>query len=723
MFDLSRLRNRLAPPPATAPRPRPTVRLAAVTLCGALLAAWAIGPGPVGQAASKGGATEAEPKSEGKRLAVPDEQAQAKVLKVIKELYKADYAKRKPQEMLELAAKLTQEAADTKDDPAARFVLLREASELAARAGDATVTLQTVDELAREFDIDVLALKAERLAAVIPAATPTANLAAAEACLTLLDEALAADDYEQALRLVSLATDAARKARSTALTSRAEARSKEVQAFQKEFETVKAARAKLREKPDDPDASLAVGKYLCLAKGDWKKGLPLLAQGGDAALRAAAQQELDSPADAEAQAKLGDGWWDAAGKATGRAKTQMQVRAIYWYEQAAPELKGLVKARVDKRLQEATALALPRTVLTPGGLTGRSGPAREQLLREGGGTKESEAAVAAGLRWLVQHQAPNGHWSLEGFHLHARCNCAGFGRKNDTAGTALALLPLLGAGETHRKGTYSRNVQRGLNYLLGRQKRDGDFGDGMYAQGLATIALCEAYALTADGVLKAPAQRAVTFIVRAQHDAGGWRYGPRQPGDTSVTGWQVLALKTAQMAGLTVPKETFTDASRFLDSVSLAEGSAYGYLGPQFSPTTVTLTAVGLLCREHLGVSPRDPGLLRGVERLKETPPKETTKNSYYYYYATQVLHHLGGDSWEFWNPKMRDLLIETQDKGTDSRHPHQKGSWSPVGDMYGNDGGRLMTTSFALLTLEVYYRHVPLYGRGKDGGREKKEP
>jgi hypothetical protein len=92
----------------------------------------------------------------------------------------------------------------------------------------------------------------------------------------------------------------------------------------------------------------------------------------------------------------------------------------------------------------------------------------------------------------------------------------------------------------------------------------------------------------------------------------------------------------------------------------------------------------------------------------------------YYYYYATQVVHHLGGDAWDAWNPRMRDLLIDSQDQGLDPHKRHQKGSWSPAGwDVGSYGGGRIMMTSLAVLTLEVYYRFLPLYrreiGRSKD--------
>src|SRR5262249_54557597 len=118
-----------------------------------------------------------------------------------------------------------------------------------------------------------------------------------------------------------------------------------------------------------------------------------------------------------------------------------------------------------------------------------------------------------------------------------------------------------------------------------------------------------------------------------------------------------------------------------------------------------------LLCRQYLGWGPRNPGLAKGVDRLKQLPPK-AANTMYYNYYATQVMHHIGGDHWAFWNPQMRDLLIERQDKGADSKHPHHKGSWDPKVDAHGSSGGRLMVTSLSLLTLEVYYRHLPLYRR-----------
>jgi hypothetical protein len=345
----------------------------------------------------------------------------------------------------------------------------------------------------------------------------------------------------------------------------------------------------------------------------------------------------------------------------------------------------------------------PRGMPLAGSFYGRSGATREYALRNGGGTGESEAAVTRGLRWLVRNQAPDGHWALDG-------NFQDRGQSNDIAGTAFGLLPLLGAGHTHKpakNNPYDKPIEKALLFLIRKQdKKTGNFGGGMYAHGLASIAICEAYGLSQDPNLRRPAQLAVNFIVSAQHSAGGWRYSPGQAGDTSVVGWQVMALKSAQMAGLDVPEVTMRKAQRFLDEVCETGTQGYSYIGNR-APTP-TMTAVGLLCRQYLQAwGPKNANMINGVDNwIKKNPPSAAVKNMYYYYYATQVMHHFGGQAWKDWNEKMREHLLTTQDK---SNGPNG-GSWDSRGEHH--TAGRLMQTSLCLLTLEVYYRHLPLYYR-----------
>ena len=358
----------------------------------------------------------------------------------------------------------------------------------------------------------------------------------------------------------------------------------------------------------------------------------------------------------------------------------------------------------------------PTAPVSSGGVgslfNGRDPNSRADMVRQAGGTNETEAAVARGLEWLAKHQSPDGSWSLNRFHTAGDCRnrCDALGQNCDTAGTALALLPFLGAGNTHLQGQYASNVARGIDWLVNQQQSNGNLWGGglplsqMYAHGQAAIALCEVYGMTQDQKLQVPAQRSLDFIVAAQHSAGGWRYFPGQPGDTSVVGWQIMALRSGQMAYLNVPQESFDAASRFLDSVQQdSSGGEYEYQAG--SGTSPTMTAEALLCRQFSGWPKNHTGLQSGVRWLLEkSPPRREDPNMYYWYYATQVMHHMGGDEWERWNLKMRDVLVDLQ--VTDG---HAAGSWTPT---VGHDqfGGRLYMTALAVCTLEIYYRHMPLY-------------
>lgn len=367
----------------------------------------------------------------------------------------------------------------------------------------------------------------------------------------------------------------------------------------------------------------------------------------------------------------------------------------------------------------------PTAAVTSGGVgspfSGRDPTARADMVRRSGGTTQTEAAVTRGLEWLARHQNADGSWSLDGFNRAGECRgrCEDIGQPCDTAATALALLPFLGAGNTHLQGDYAENVDRGLQWLVARQQSNGGLWTGgvqlsqMYAHGQAAIALCEAYGMTQDKKLEIPAQRALDFIVESQHPAGGWRYFPGQPGDTSVVGWQIMALRSGQMAYLRVPDETLKAAARFLDSVQRdSSGGQYGYQeGYAASPT---MTAEALLCRQFAGWPRNHTGIQTGVRYLlEEHLPRRDDPNMYYWYYATQVMHHVGGEEWDRWNLVMRDLLVDLQET-----EGHEAGSWQPTA---GHDriGGRLYMTALAVCTLEVYYRHMPLYQQHAPTGQE----
>ena len=350
--------------------------------------------------------------------------------------------------------------------------------------------------------------------------------------------------------------------------------------------------------------------------------------------------------------------------------------------------------------------------------SGRAGPSKAQLIVREGGTTASEKAVQEGLNWLMRHQRGDGGWSLD---VRGECRMTpgcpeDVHAESDTAATGLALLPFLGAGHIHTQPSrYQEQVARGVDWLLSHQQKSGElflgglFNSQMYSHAIASMALCEAYGISKDPRLQEPAQRAINFIAMSQNKYdGGWRYSPGMEGDTSVFGWQMFALRSARLAGLNVPKSVIKGCVHYLDEAGADKHrTTYGYLPGR--PATPVMSAEGLLCRQYLGW-PRDyPAMVKGTAAVWEDLKASSDRNIYYWYYATQLLHNMQNKNWKQWNVRVRDGLIGMQviSKGCDH------GSWSPIfpqPDRWGTKGGRLFQTSLSILTLEVYYRFLPLY-------------
>jgi hypothetical protein len=332
----------------------------------------------------------------------------------------------------------------------------------------------------------------------------------------------------------------------------------------------------------------------------------------------------------------------------------------------------------------------------------------QEVEREGG-TEASEKCVASALKWLANHQMPDGGWSFDLSlcpSCHAQCRDSGKLAEARNAATGLALLPFLGSGQTHKASKkYKATINNGLMFLVNRMHRGAlnEPGGNMYSHGIATIAICEAYAMTNDKNLLLPARAALNFVARSQDPkGGGWRYQPREQGDTSVLGWQLMAMKSGQMAGLSVPRGASKKASLFLDSVQSDGGALYGYQAPDTGSDATA--AIGLLSRMYLGWKRDNPVLQRGVHWLSKRGP--SAGNMYYDYYATQVMRHWEGEEWKIWNQQMREQLTRSQ-----AKQGHEEGSWFiGSGDVGAVPGGRLYCTAMATMILEVYYRQMPIY-------------
>ncbi len=308
---------------------------------------------------------------------------------------------------------------------------------------------------------------------------------------------------------------------------------------------------------------------------------------------------------------------------------------------------------------------------------------------------ETERAVLAGLRWLKANQNDDGSWDC---------------RPSKSAGTALAVLAFLGHGETPESKEFGLNVQRGLQYLLACVDEAGLVKDkNMYAQGVVTLSLAEGYALTQAPAIKEVLQRAVNAVLLSQKAAkkrtehvGGWRYtASSADADTSVSGWMIMALKSAQLAGLDVPKDSFEMATRYLWNM-YDDNGGFGYTAGKRSPN---MTGIGVLCQQFLGQG-RDVRLRKALDYLATYKMSWDEADGnwvlYGWYYTTQAMFQAGGTHWTNWEKQLRHTMVKAQ---------ASDGHWAPPPNSKNESGpGPAYTTALSCLILEVYYRYLPIY-------------
>ncbi len=330
-----------------------------------------------------------------------------------------------------------------------------------------------------------------------------------------------------------------------------------------------------------------------------------------------------------------------------------------------------------------------------GGFGQRVGPMKSRRIREGGSSAEAERAVMAALRWLKEHQRPDGSWES----------------KHATAVSGLATLCFLGHGHTTDDPEFGQTLTKAFQYLASKGPQEN-----MYEHAILTYALAEGYGMTQSPALKEPLQKCVDLLIQAQAvpkeppHAGGWRYtAGAKNSDTSVAGWCVQALHAAKLANINVPDTVFEGASKYL--WNMYGGGTFGYAKPgdHHFPDCGT-TAIGVLCQAFLGHGD-DARCRQALDKLRTLSfdwdndkghPVRGGMPMYQWYYQTQALFQGGGGYWEHWNSTFRDSLI---------KHQEADGHWPPPPKGKGDESiGLAYTTSLGCLMLEVYYRYLPTY-------------
>ncbi|MDO4582804.1 MAG: carboxypeptidase-like regulatory domain-containing protein [Planctomycetia bacterium] len=371
---------------------------------------------------------------------------------------------------------------------------------------------------------------------------------------------------------------------------------------------------------------------------------------------------------------------------------------------------------------------------------------RMEWIEEYGGNSESEKAVKEALEWLARHQCGRkgksfGSWgryclqrSDKRLACESRDTCcqdAMFLEGNDypMAFTGLAILAFQAGGHFYNNShPYSENVLNGLAWMVKNQQENGLLitpglkkypgspyhEKFMYEHGIASFALAEACAvakamdLPVHKRFQTAMKKAIDFTVKTQHLDGGWRYkvDVQEMSDTSVTGWQVLALKSAKEAGYQIPYKTLDKIGTFFNRHT--QGSETRYTTSMAG--TEALTGIGMLVRQFL-LNESDSEYVRvagrrladhAVTTWKVPDAEDREPDFYIWYKGSLAMQQLGGRQWTRWNESIREELIRLQKK-----EGCERGSWDPYSDPWGEYGGRIYTTALGALSLQVYYRYA----------------
>lgn len=368
---------------------------------------------------------------------------------------------------------------------------------------------------------------------------------------------------------------------------------------------------------------------------------------------------------------------------------------------------------LERYLNEAPTRRLGDGEIVPEPYRWRLSENRPEIAAASGGSEETEEAIRRALEWLASVQERDGSWSARRFGAGEEQRVLGQDRKGagstaDVGVTGLALLAFLGAGRTHLEGDHRQTVEAGLAYLIRVQASDGSLHgnaalyERTYCHGMAAMALAEALGMTGDKALRPAVEKAVRYTLASQHPLGGWRYQPGDSGDMSQFGWQVMALKNADYAGIPVPAVNIARMKTFLASVSSGRHGGLARYRANEGPSR-TMTAESWWCRYLLETDLDDAGREEGFDYVMEELPAASGKANYYYwYYATLALHRSGDDRFATWSAALVPAILERQvDAGAYS------GSWN-ADCVWGGYGGRVYTTAMATLCLESFYRYRP---------------
>ncbi|PCJ56391.1 MAG: hypothetical protein COA79_19015 [Planctomycetota bacterium] len=375
----------------------------------------------------------------------------------------------------------------------------------------------------------------------------------------------------------------------------------------------------------------------------------------------------------------------------------------------------MLEMEITDEVEEEITDSLPEVIGVIGNIGGglfghRSGGGKMKAIMQGGGSRKTENAVEAALRWLKRHQVEDGFFYTD-IHISSVKKY-----KRHEAVTSLAVLAFLSAGHTPRTGEFKKTVEKGLSWILAQQNADGSWGKGefqIYDAAICTLTLVECYGMYPNVKIKKAAQKGINYLLNPNPNKIHFGYKNKAYQSMSVLGWIVMAIKSAKIAGLKVPKNAFKPYRKRIHELTEYYNGQRRFVSyvkkNDRNWNSTTMTSVGMLCNLYLGVPKVDLSLQ--ADLIARTNPswnvnKVDVFDFYNCYYGTLSLFQYGGKYWKNWNQNLIKALLPSQEKGgpLDGSAKDRDGSWPPITRF--RSKGRVFTTAMGALCLEVYYRY-----------------
>lgn len=677
-------------------------------------------------------------------------------LRRIQTLFEKEYAGTTQSRKRDLAQALFDKVPDVADEPVDQYVLLMETHRLAIEGTAPELAVHAVEQLDAGWEVDALALRTAAIEGMAARIRRTLSAPLIDEGLALLALRIEREEWDAGEALVETLRSLVSKHGEAA----AEDQYRELRLVVERLRDYEAALVKLEKNPDDPKANHTAGTYLCFSRLDFEHGLPYLTNSTDEVLVACARIDLTNPISVEDQIEMADRWLVWSDKADGIAQRGGQMRALTWLQAALDRATGLEREQLEMRVAELELLVNPpepepivaiEPLLEPE-------PAAPRLSKQKPADRELGRQVDAAVTWLMRHQDPLGFWSSNNFRKwcgpEGATRCNGDGLQNyDVGMTGLALMALMVQANDKSCGDVDGAVARGVNWLMSMQDPGtGQVGNKstheyLYLHAVATHAMCRAYRLTPSEALHDACVKALEYLLAARNPFEGWRYEnpPNGENDTSITGWMILALDEARLAGFDVPlpdrpepatwfESAYRGAERWVDLATARDSGRVGYneagtfsaripnVNTHFPPAddrreyTEVLTAIGIKIQISCGTKLSAAIIEKQINLLMDCLPTTVRMGAnagqpeyyggdmYYFFHGTEALYALRDfypKEWKRWKTALDETVLPTQ-----LTEGHTAGSWDPNGP-WGMVGGRVYSTAMMALTIATPWREL----------------